>query len=96
MKIYEFITVAVNLHVSVTFCGLLQGGNLRRLYYRDAQANVKYIILSFCYMIHNICQNTKYRVRPADPTTTSPPYLDADTNTNTHTKTNKQEHFLLK
>jgi len=37
-----YITIAVNpLHVSVTFCGRLQGCVFRRIDYKDNQTNVQ-------------------------------------------------------
>ena len=37
IRIYYIIIVINVLQVSVTFCGLLQGGVFRRMYYRDNQ-----------------------------------------------------------
>jgi hypothetical protein len=56
----------------------------------------KYETISFSYVILNICQNTKYRVRPADTTpTTPPPYLDGDTNTHTEHGHNTHNNTTL-
>ena len=46
MLIY-YIIVVVNLHVSVTFCGHLQGCVLRRVYYKDNQTNVQILNTKF-------------------------------------------------
>jgi hypothetical protein len=41
MWIYFIINIVTPLHVSVTFCDHLQGGVLRRIYYKDIKTSVK-------------------------------------------------------
>jgi hypothetical protein len=51
---YEFITLL--LHVSVTFCGHVQGGVYIEEYITNTTKPMhSYEILSFKYVIHNIC-----------------------------------------
>jgi hypothetical protein len=55
IRIYYTIIIVKLLHVSVTFCGNLQGGFYSKGILQRQKQKPNYKVICFKYVIHNVC-----------------------------------------